>query len=105
MASRPVDKRLGRQCSWTPLRNLGTRNVTVQILAPYPLARLQPAGERRTSGKEIRERICRSSHARWTAPSDRPDPIALLQRTDHSRLPQLVPIRYGRMLASPAAFL
>jgi uncharacterized protein (DUF2252 family) len=40
----------------------------------------------------------------WEAPSDRPDPVALLQAQDAARVPELVPIRYGRMLVSPFAF-
>jgi hypothetical protein len=42
--------------------------------------------------------------ARWEAPPERLDPVALLERQARTRIPELVPIRYGRMLASPFAF-
>ncbi len=40
----------------------------------------------------------------WDSPADRPDPVDVLERQDASRVPELVPIRHGRMLASPFAF-
>jgi uncharacterized protein (DUF2252 family) len=60
--------------------------------------------ERMAAGKALRERTPRSSHAKWTAPAGRPDPIELLRSFDPGRIPQLLPIRYGRMRASPFAF-
>src|SRR5207244_9261784 len=45
-----------------------------------------------------------SSRGDWAARADRPDPIALLDEQDATRVPELVPIRYGRMSASPFAF-
>jgi uncharacterized protein (DUF2252 family) len=49
--------------------------------------------------------VPRSSHGEWTAPPDRRDPVSLLEEQASDRVPHLVPIRYGRMLASPFAFL
>ena len=46
----------------------------------------------------------RSSHAGFTPGADRPDPVALLERQAVTREPELVPIRYGRMLVSPFTF-
>ncbi len=60
--------------------------------------------ERMEAGKALRTRVPRTAHAEWKRPSDRPDPVALLQASDAERLPELVPIRYGRMLQSPFAF-
>ena len=60
--------------------------------------------ERMTAGKALRERVPRASHAKWVCPADRPDPIELLKDTDRGRLPELLPIRYGRMKRSPFAF-
>jgi uncharacterized protein (DUF2252 family) len=40
----------------------------------------------------------------WSAPEDRPDPVAILERQAGERVPDLVPIRYGRMVASPFAY-
>lgn len=59
--------------------------------------------ERAAEGKAARGRAPRSSHAAWQA-GDRRDPLALLRAQDETRLPELVPIRYGRMLRSPFAF-
>src|SRR4029077_2597396 len=46
----------------------------------------------------------RESHAVWEPPTERPDPVALLEEQAQSRVADLVPIRYGRMLVSPFAF-
>jgi uncharacterized protein (DUF2252 family) len=59
---------------------------------------------RMNEGKTLRERISRTSHAKWAAPSDRPDPVDILRHSDLGRLPELLPIRYGRMRQSPFAF-
>ena len=46
----------------------------------------------------------RASHSGWKAPRDRPDPIDLLVESSQGRLPELLPIRYGRMMQTPFAF-
>ncbi len=61
--------------------------------------------ERLAAGKALREKVPRTSHGRWKLPPNRPDPIELLKHTDRGRLADLLPIRYGRMLQSPFAFL
>ena len=65
---------------------------------------LLPA-ERVGIGKSLRKQAPRSSHSNWTPAPERPDPISLLQAQDKGRLQDLLPIKYGRMLASPFAFL
>lgn len=65
----------------------------------------QTLAEGRVAGRELRKRVPRSSHAAWSPAADRPDPIGLLEEQDRSRLAQFVPIRYGRMIASPFGFL
>jgi Uncharacterized protein conserved in bacteria (DUF2252) len=55
-------------------------------------------------GKAARTHCPRASHAAWDPPSRRPDPVDLLEAQAGTRVPELVPIRYGRMLASPFAF-
>ena len=60
--------------------------------------------ERATRGREARATAPRSSHAAWQPAPDRPDPIDILQQQARDRVPELVPIRYGRMVASPFAF-
>jgi uncharacterized protein (DUF2252 family) len=62
------------------------------------------AEERRATGREARTGTPRSSHAAWEPPGDRRDPIELLEEQAATRVPELVPIRYGRMAASPFAF-
>jgi uncharacterized protein (DUF2252 family) len=61
-------------------------------------------GEREARGKAARKEVPRSSHATFEPPASRPDPIKLLQRQAKTRVPELVPIRYGRMLVSPFTF-
>ena len=61
-------------------------------------------GERMSAGKALREKVPRSSHAEWAAPADRRDPAEVLRDSERGRLPELVPIRYGRMRQSPFAF-
>jgi uncharacterized protein (DUF2252 family) len=60
--------------------------------------------QRVARGRSARKEAPRSSHGRWEPAADRPDPIALLEEQAQSRVPQLVPIRYGRMLVSPFTF-
>ncbi len=60
--------------------------------------------ERRAKGKAIRERCSRISLGAWQAASNRRDPIDLLIESSQGRIESLVPIRYGRMMASPFAF-
>ena len=55
-------------------------------------------------GRAARRDAPRSSHADWRPAADRPDPIALLEEQAESRVPELVPIRHGRMLVSPSTF-
>jgi uncharacterized protein (DUF2252 family) len=55
--------------------------------------------------KTLREQSPRKSHAIWAPAPDRPDPISLLQAQDQGRIEQLLPVKYGRMLESPFAFL
>lgn len=55
-------------------------------------------------GKSLREKCPRSSHAAWKAPDNRPDPLRLLEQDNKGRIPQLIPIRYGRMVKTPFTF-
>ena len=60
--------------------------------------------ERAAAGKAARERVPRSSHGDWEPPARRRDPVKVLEDQAKSRVPELVPIRYGRMLVSPFTF-
>src|SRR6516225_5994858 len=67
--------------------------------APRPTVR-----DRLDEGKTLRTKVPRLSHAGWTRPDGRPDPIEVLKQTDQGRLPDLLSMRYGRMRQSPFAF-
>jgi uncharacterized protein (DUF2252 family) len=60
--------------------------------------------ERASAGRAARKKTPRLNQAILNAQADRPDPVALLEEQGKTRLPELLPIRYGRMLASPFAF-
>jgi uncharacterized protein (DUF2252 family) len=60
--------------------------------------------ERAAAGKDARAAAPRTAHGEWAPAADRPDPVELLERQAVSRVGQLVPLRYARMLASPFAF-
>jgi uncharacterized protein (DUF2252 family) len=55
-------------------------------------------------GRALRERVPRSEHSEWKPPKNRRDPVEMVTQSSKGRIPQLVPIRYGRMAASPLAF-
>jgi uncharacterized protein (DUF2252 family) len=65
----------------------------------------RPKADRLKAGKALRKKVPRSSHAVWKPAADRPDPIAVLRANSRGRLKELLPLRWGRMLASPFAFL
>ena len=61
--------------------------------------------ERYERGRAARRATPRSSQAEWAPAPDRPDPISLLEAQARDRIPDLMPIRYSRMMASPFAFM
>src|SRR5215470_5657582 len=60
--------------------------------------------ERAARGKAARAEVPRSVHAEWEPASNRRDPVEILEEQAQTRVPELVPIRYGRMLVSPFTF-
>ncbi len=84
--------------------------MAVNELAPMGESQIPPAvphlseAESREKGKAARAKVPRSSHAVYEPGPTRPDPVSLLEEQAVTRVPELVPIRYGRMLASPFAF-
>ncbi|MGE0066313.1 MAG: DUF2252 domain-containing protein [Solirubrobacterales bacterium] len=60
--------------------------------------------DREAQGKAARSKARRTAHGEWQPADDRRDPIEILEGQAASRVPELVPIRYGRMAASPFAF-
>jgi uncharacterized protein (DUF2252 family) len=78
---------------------------------PTKTSRKQPqviehltVAERVALGKKARAEVPRSSHGAYEPAANRPDPVDLLEAQAKSRVPELVPIRYGRMLVSPFTF-
>jgi len=65
---------------------------------------MQTPEERAAHGRKARELVPRSKHGEWAPPADRTDPLDILALQATTRVPDLVPIRYGRMAASPFAF-
>jgi len=63
-----------------------------------------PRNERYEMGRQLRKTCPRSSHASWQAPAKRQDPIELLLASEKGRMPDLLPLRHGRMSRSPFTF-
>lgn len=72
---------------------------------PYPRqVQARPTPERAAFGLALRKRCPRKAHARWRPPPGRDDPVAVLIASNKGRLKNLIPLRYGRMMASPFTF-
>src|SRR5215475_12474067 len=71
-----------------------------QFTTPRP-----PVEDRMAQGRALRTKVPRSSLAEYKPPAKRKSPVAILEAQAKTRLPQLIPVRYARMLASPFAFL
>jgi uncharacterized protein (DUF2252 family) len=74
-------------------------------MAARPKAQQQTPAERREHGRGLRAAVPRSMQARWEPPTARRDPVLVLEEQESGRVPELLPIRHGRMIASPLAFL
>jgi uncharacterized protein (DUF2252 family) len=86
----------------TPISDLqGPSNRSLTANANVPLSVI----DRYAAGKALRQTVKRSDQGTYTPPANREDPIAILEAQAKSRDPELVPIRYTRMLTSPFAFL
>ncbi|MGZ4185483.1 MAG: DUF2252 domain-containing protein [Solirubrobacteraceae bacterium] len=60
--------------------------------------------ERLEEGRAERESVPLEAHGEWAAPGNRPDPVGILEKENATRVPELVPIRHGRMIVSPFTF-
>ena len=85
--------------------------VKVAMSSHQPVKNKLPAfmahrsrAERKAMGKTLREKCPRTSHADWKPPHDRPEPVRLVLQADEGRLPDLLALRHGRMVASPFTF-
>ena len=74
------------------------------MTVPSPFTTFMSPAERATAGRDARRQVPRSSHAGFEAGPDRFDPVEVVERQSATRVPELVPIRYGRMLESPFRF-
>jgi hypothetical protein len=61
-------------------------------------------GDVRASGKHLRQAVPREAHGEWKPGPDRADPLTLLDEQNRTRIPELVPVRMGRMAASAFSF-
>src|SRR6478752_2257605 len=83
---------------------MGEPSTVLRVTSPaIRVARLEN-GEDPERGREARGSAPRASHGDWAPARTRPDPVETLHRQTQSRLAELVPIRYGRMLATPFTF-
>ncbi len=84
-----------------------TVEATAQRVQRYQLdsglGAMTPA-ERAARGRAARAAVPRDSHAVFDPGPDRPDPLALLEEQAKARVPELVPVRWGRMMVSPFTF-
>jgi uncharacterized protein (DUF2252 family) len=93
-----------------PSTSWATRGHTVLADADgeaYASLRRRPVdrAERYALGRRLRKRVPRSSLGDWAPPADRPDPVQQIMDSHEGRVGRLVPIRVGRMVASPYGFL
>ncbi|MBW4652590.1 MAG: DUF2252 domain-containing protein [Kaiparowitsia implicata GSE-PSE-MK54-09C] len=72
--------------------------------ADLALPTFRPWRDRQAEGKALRKQVPRSAHREWTPTGDRPDPLALIEASNQGRNPDLIPLRYGRMLQTPFTF-
>jgi uncharacterized protein (DUF2252 family) len=91
-AEQPVATTISSQTEPTPHPDAGAAERPVSV------------DDRFAAGRALRDRVPRTEHAKWKRPDHRPDPVDILMAGDVDRVPELVPIRYGRMLQSPFAF-
>src|SRR6516162_8678931 len=83
-----------------------TDDVLTAGLQPVPIAPARPTPRQRMAeGKARRHDAPRTAHADWQVAGDRLDPLALLEKSNSTRLKHFVPIRYGRMSQSPFHYL
>ena len=83
---------------------MATQKKTKKNATSRRTDRVLSAEERRAQGKALRDAVPREAHGGWKPPKKRRDPVEILVESNKGRLPDLVPIRFGRMSQSPFAF-
>src|SRR5208337_5627175 len=71
---------------------------------PPKVRTLRAYAEICAAGKALRDKCPRTSHAEWKAPRGRPDPVELVLEAEKGRMPDLLPLRHGRMVRSAFTF-
>jgi len=77
-------------------------DTTTETAPTAPRSRSK--AERATYGKSVRQQMPLQAHAELVTAAEGADPVELLESQSATRVPELVPIRYGRMLVSPFTF-
>jgi hypothetical protein len=98
MSTKVVSIKTGRAKARAPRRGVERQRLQ------GPSANIRSTAERVAAGIALRDRVPRPEHGLWKKSAGREDPIDILQSADTDRIPELVPIRYGRMLVSPFTF-
>jgi uncharacterized protein (DUF2252 family) len=94
-------RKTNHQKSDRPKSN-GSKPIGTEVLAAFRA--LHTKEEFAALIKDLRSKCPRGRHAAWKAARDRANPVQLLEESSRGRLPELIPIRYGRMLQSPFTF-
>src|SRR5205823_1436955 len=98
----PVENRIA-MIHTEPVESVAKSGTDVSGRPPPPVASRTRA-EMVEAGRALRSRVPRRSHGGWRPAPDRVDPLDILDGSNATRLPDLVPVRNGRMTASPFAF-
>jgi hypothetical protein len=77
-----------------------SKHATLPALDQY-----RTAAERRADGKALRDTVPRQEYGGWKPPKDRRDPVAIVLASNEGRMPDLIPIRHGRMQSASDIFL
>ena len=81
------------------------QSLPILTKAPIPpQTHIKRLDERKAIGKALREKALRQAQAEWKLPAVRPDPVEMLIESSKGRVEELLPIRYGRMMATPFTF-
>jgi uncharacterized protein (DUF2252 family) len=86
-----------------PKKHADKDSTSIKIAQPITVDR-RSRTDRKDEGKAMRLAVPLASHAQWHAPAHRRDPVEQLIESGIGRVPELLPIRYGRMMQSPFAF-
>jgi uncharacterized protein (DUF2252 family) len=98
--SDPAHEEIEMHAIVTPIRSSSQNRKVGQTSELPPASRT----ERYAAGKALRGKVPREQHGEWSPPHNRRNPVDLVIESSNGRIPELVPIRYGRMMVSPFTF-